>query len=193
MKKRIIVVNGIHGAGKSSLAEDLVQHDRRFVFFPEIGRQVRSEVTYNALESGEPFDRVVMTRELARDEILLKETAIPIVETWHIGNIAYLHARTPRLIDEYKEHLQKKLEMFDPFCFFITIDWNVFRLRATEQIRSEEMESLIAFYKIIRDSTLSLYEDFGLSYRRFDNQSNFSAKVEDFKKEVARVFESDGL
>ncbi len=175
MKKRIIIFNGVHGAGKSALAEEVVARDNRFAFYPEIGRQVREEVTYNALQSSEPFDREVMRRELARDLKLAQEPKIPLVETWHIGNIGYLYARSPQLIDEYRGQLLEKLEVFEPFCFFVNIDWGIFRLRATEKIRSEEMDELVAFYRVIKDATFQLYEDLKVPYQLVDNRDTFSA------------------
>lgn len=94
--KKIFVFNGIHGSGKTTLAENLaLQHPGTYVFYPEVGRKLREEVDYNSLESGEDFDREVMRRELERDKLLLAETRIPLVETWHIGNIGYLAARSP--------------------------------------------------------------------------------------------------
>jgi len=47
-----------------------------------------------------------MRRELERDHDLLREQKIPLVETWHFGNIGYLAARSPELIPIYTTHLR---------------------------------------------------------------------------------------
>ncbi len=170
MKKQIIVFNGVHGAGKSTMAQALAAQDDRFVLYPEIGRQLREEVTYNALESGEEFDREVMRREIGRDALLVQAQKIPLLETWHMGNIGYIEARTPQLTAEYTELLRKQLELFDPICVFVHIEWDLFRKRVTEKIRPSQMEELIAFYQIIKDTTFKLYDQLGLGYHIIENQ-----------------------
>lgn len=170
MKKQIIVFNGVHGAGKSTLAQKLAAHDKRFVFYPEIGRKVREEVTYNALESGEEFDREVVRRELEQDALLITEPQIPLVETWHIGNLGYMRARTPHMMAEYTQLLEKQLDVIDPICLFVHIDWDVFRKRATEKIRPDQMEDLVKFFEVIRETTLDLYKRLGLTYHTIDNE-----------------------
>jgi len=172
MKKRIVVFNGVHGAGKSTLSQKLTEADDRFLLFPEIGRKVREEVTYNALESGEAFDREVMRREIERDALLVQSSKIPVIETWHMGNIGYIEARTPQLTQLYTDLLKKQLELFDPYCVFVHIDWDVFRQRVTEKIKPEQIDELIAFYRIIRDSTFKLYDQLGLRYQIIENQAS---------------------
>jgi len=172
MKKRIVVFNGVHGAGKSTLSQRLTEQDNRFLLFPEIGRKVREEVTYNALESGEAFDREVMRREIERDSLLAQSSKIPVIETWHMGNIGYIEARTPQLTQLYTDLLKKQLEVFDPCCIFIHIDWDMFRQRVTEKIKPEQIDELIAFYRIIRDTTFKLYDQLGLRYQIIENQGS---------------------
>lgn len=172
MKKQIIVFNGVHGAGKSTMAQALAAQDDRFVLYPEIGRQIREEVTYNALESGEEFDREVMRREIGRDMLLVQAQKIPLIETWHMGNIGYIEARTPQLTAEYTELLRKQLELFDPICVFVHIEWDLFRKRVTEKIRPSQMEELIAFYQIIKDTTFKLYDQLGLGHYIIENQGD---------------------
>lgn len=105
--KKIIVSNGVHGAGKSTIGRLFVDRNRGFAYFPEIGGQLRREVSYNALQSKEDFDLEVIKRELARDEQLLISPNTPVVETWHIGNMAYALARNPQLFLIYKEALTR--------------------------------------------------------------------------------------
>lgn len=93
--KKIIVFNGVHGAGKSTLAQLFVERNQGFAYFPEIGGQLRQEVSYNALQSKEDFDLEVMKRELRRDAQLFTDPKTPVVEIWHIGNMAYALARNP--------------------------------------------------------------------------------------------------
>lgn len=79
--KQIIVLNGIHGSGKSTLGTRLEQSSPQFSYFYEIGGKLRTEVNYNTMKSGLEFDTEVMNREIARDGVLLKAQTVPIVET----------------------------------------------------------------------------------------------------------------
>lgn len=174
MKKKIIVFNGVHGAGKSTLVQALAAQKSQFVAYPEVGRLIREEVTYNALESGEAFDREVIKRELAQDQVLVQASHTPLVETWHIGNLGYMRARTPHLIEEYTAILEKQLTVIDPICIFVHIDWDLFRKRATEKIKPDQMEELIRFFSIIRETTIKLYDQLKLPYFTVENQGDLA-------------------
>ncbi|MCL5436821.1 MAG: ATP-binding protein [Candidatus Dependentiae bacterium] len=177
MKKKVVVFNGVHSAGKSTLAQALAEHDDRFIFYPEIGRKVREEVTYNALESGEEFDREVIRRELAQDAELIKEPKIPLVETWHIGNLGYMRARTPHLMPEYTRSLERQLDVIEPICLLIEIDWDTFRTRATEKIRPDQMDELIRFFSVIRETTLELYRSLDIRYHAIENRNELGSAL----------------
>lgn len=178
MKKKIVVFNGVHGAGKSTIVQALAAQKSQFVAYPEVGRLIREEVTYNALESGEAFDREVIKRELAQDSILTTVTHVPLVETWHIGNLGYMQARTPHLIEEYTAILEKQLTVIDPICIFVHIDWDLFRRRATEKIKPDQMDELVRFFSVIKDTTLELYKQLGLAYFTVENQGDLQVSTQ---------------
>ena len=89
-----------------------------------------------------------------------------------MGNIGYIEARTPQLTAEYTELLRKQLELFDPICVFVHIEWDLFRKRVTEKIHPSQMEELIAFYQIIKDTTFKLYDQLGLGHHIIENQGD---------------------
>ena len=108
----IVILNGIHGAGKTTHGRMLKSlRPGEFSYFPEIGGQLRSEVDYNMLKSGVAFDMEVMRRELDRDRDLQTCLNMPVVETWHVGNLAYILERSPTLAQPAKETLEKQLEI----------------------------------------------------------------------------------
>ncbi|HKZ41260.1 MAG TPA: hypothetical protein VJ044_09890 [Candidatus Hodarchaeales archaeon] len=111
-RKPILILNGIHGAGKTTHGRMLKSlRPGEFSYFPEIGGQLRSEVDYNMLKSGVAFDMEVMRRELDRDRDLQTCLNMPVVETWHVGNLAYILERSPTLAQPAKETLEKQLEI----------------------------------------------------------------------------------
>jgi len=193
--KTIYVFNGRHGAGKTTLAKNLAErYPDIFAFYPEIGRQVREEVSYNALQSGMDFDIEVMRRELERDHNLLTETKIPLVETWHIGNIGYLAARSPDLIPEYKTYLIEQLRLFKPRAIFVEISDDVFRSRITERIKSDQVNRLIEFYDIITQTTRHLYRDFNIPFITINNEGllrEVMAKLESWME--TQIYNSEGI
>ncbi len=186
-KKQIFVLNGIHGSGKTSLAQHLVQNDQRLAYFPEIGRQLREEVEYNCLQSGEEFDLEVMRRELERDAYLISEPRIPLVETWHFGNIGYVAARSQGILDRYTRALVGQLKLFDPVCLFIRIDWETFQSRITERIEPDQVELLIDFYKIVSGKTYELYRDLGIKYLTVENEGTLLEGVARLKEGISSV------
>lgn len=190
--KKIFVFNGIHGSGKTTLAENLaLQHPETYVFYPEVGRKLREEVDYNSLESGEDFDRVVMRRELERDKFLLAETRIPLVETWHIGNIGYLAARSPQLITEYEVTLRKQLGFFDPVAVFVDISWQTFRQRISEKIQPSQVEELIQFYKLIAAKTFDVYRELGIAHTLVNNEGKLDEGLLVLRREIESRIQQD--
>lgn len=190
--KKIFVFNGIHGSGKTTLAENLaLQHPGTYVFYPEVGRKLREEVDYNSLESGEDFDREVMRRELERDKLLLAETRIPLVETWHIGNIGYLAARSPQLITEYEVTLRKQLGFFDPVAVFVDISWQTFRQRISEKIQPSQVEELIQFYKLIAAKTFDVYREIGIAHTLVNNEGKLDEGLLVLRREIESRIQQD--
>lgn len=191
--KKILVFNGVHGAGKSTIARLFVERDRGFAYFPEIGGQLRREVSYNALQSKEDFDLEVMKREMARDKQLLIDPKIPVIETWHIGNMAYALARNPHLFPNYREGLSKQLLLFDPTAILLDIAWDTFRLRTTEKIASGQVDRLIAFYQEVLENTVKIYGQFDIPYFRVKNEGDLGESIETVgEKLIHRGFLLDG-
>jgi adenylate kinase family enzyme len=190
--KKIFVFNGIHGSGKTTLVENLaLQHPETYVFYPEVGRKLREEVDYNSLESGEDFDREVMRRELERDKLLLAETRIPLVETWHIGNIGYLAARSPQLITEYEATLRKQLGFFDPVAVFVDISWQTFKQRISEKIQPSQVEELIQFYKLIAAKTFDVYRELGISHTLVNNEGRLDEGLLALRRKIESRIQLD--
>lgn len=173
----IIVMNGIHSAGKSTLAQNLCERRKEFAYFQEIGGQLRTEVSYNALQSGDAFDREVMRRELMRDKSLLLSWQTPVVETWHIGNISYAETRSPAVANEYRRELEKSLEVFNPTVILVEIGWDTFASRASENIGPREMPILVDFYRNIWERSLDLYKEYGIPHHTVRNEGTIETGI----------------
>ena len=130
-KKRIAVMIGIHGSGKTTLGRKL-QSDG-YDYFPEIGTALRARTSQNVSEDQKEFDHLVLEKEIQRDydEIILADR--PVIETWHIGNYAFAKARKSFMDQEYHECFAKQLQYFYPLIIRLKIDDDTFLFRNTEK------------------------------------------------------------
>ncbi|KKU18755.1 MAG: hypothetical protein UX29_C0019G0014, partial [Parcubacteria group bacterium GW2011_GWA2_46_10] len=93
-----------------------------------------------------------MKRELERDDSFLSQgIKAAVVETWHIGNIAYAEIRTPSVANEYKALLTKQLLKYNPLFFFLDISEATFRERANKPVPLGIEEDQFIFYQNIKN------------------------------------------
>lgn len=164
--KEIVVLNGIHGSGKSTLGEIMLNCG--YLYFPEIGREVRRKVQYTVFEQIEDFDKEVMRQELNRDSIILGSNGRIAIETWHPGNIAYAMIRNLQVAKEYKHQFANSLKFFEPTFITLDISRQTFIDRASENTGDKNMEDLWQFYQEIRRNTFQIYQEFDLNYHVID-------------------------
>lgn len=177
--KKLIVMNGPHGAGKTTIAR-LLESKFGVVFVPEIGGKLRQEVDYNAIESGTDFDREVMRREILRDHSLVRDKDCGgfIVETWHTGNIAYAAERSPVFLQKYIREFEKQLQKFSTRHILMDINDSTFLIRATENVPEDKKNDLLDFYRRIVESTKSLYSRYNLGFDEVNNDGDISLTEE---------------
>ena len=175
--KKIFIFNGVHGSGKSTVAQNIVKMDKRFKYFDEIGKRVREKMGGATVDINKEFDKKVMIEELERDQKLLETEKIPIVETWHIGNIAYIEKRNPDLTREYVEKMLNQMNFIEPCGVIFKIDHQTFKQRMTEKIPPEKLSEYIVFYNSIIYNTLDLYNKYKIPYIIYDNNTNSIDKI----------------
>lgn len=135
--KRIIILVGIHGSGKSTLGMKFKKFG--YPFFPEIGAILRKDSCYNVSQKQEDFDKLVMEMELKRDKEIAALDSIPVIESWHIGNIAFAQARNSiNIVDNYQKKLFEQLKIFYPYIIRLEIDKDTFLKRVSEKMISPD-------------------------------------------------------
>lgn len=133
--KKIIVIVGIHGSGKTTLGKKMEK--KGFPFFPEIGAELRKYSDCNVSQEQENFDASIMQLELERDKKIEFLDLIPVIESWHIGNIAFAEARNSlNVVNQYKRKLFEQLEIFYPYIINLKIDKETFISRVNEKLIS---------------------------------------------------------
>lgn len=100
----LIYLCGAHAAGKTTIRESLKNHpDVDYYNGVEIGKKLYYEAEDNknfTANQNEEFEKKITQMELARDaDILQKAYKIAVVETWHVGNLAYAMKRNPNSAD----------------------------------------------------------------------------------------------
>ncbi|MGC8588940.1 MAG: hypothetical protein ACP5LI_07960 [Hydrogenobaculum sp.] len=183
-KKTIIVFNGIHNSGKTLLATKFVENDNRFKFFEEMGWLLRKQVTYDTLTYEESFDRKVMQMELERDRELLASRYIPIVETWHFGNLAYVMLRSPTLMNDYINQVNNRLQKFEPIVLLVKATIHTCQVRETDLNFIAKASEYKKFWQGIYRNLLLIYRRFNINYEVIDNNGTIEEALNSVKKAV---------
>ena len=157
-RKKIVVFNGIHSAGKSELGKKLEERLGGFRYFGEVGLELRMEGELEVSDPGLDFDRQILKRESERDAEVLACREIPVIETWHIGNTAYAMGRTPEIVPLFNERLRDMLKVVQPLAIFLEISHDTYQKRKAARHDDEE------FYMKLIGNTKKVYRDFGIDY-----------------------------
>lgn len=132
----LIVLIGPHGAGKTTLGRALGAR-LGVPFHHEIGRELAEDPCWRpagatAADEQAAFDDEVFARELARDATW-PAGAPRIVETWHIGNLAYARLRGSWITAERRlAGIRAGCARFDPVVVPVRAPAAVLRQRQTE-------------------------------------------------------------
>lgn len=182
-RKQVIVFNGIHAAGKSAVAMELARQ-LSYTYFPEIGAEEHDKVDYNRLKELGFYDFNIIAREAARDNQLMQNPSVPVVETWHIGNLAYVRARTPYLSALAEGVLTSALERFDPLAVFLDISWETFKQRAKVGITPDNLRCLTKFFRYIQNEILETYKKFDIKHLIINNDGPLTETLAEIKREL---------
>ena len=180
-KPTIVCLLGIHTSGKTTIGEKL--HLLGLPYYPEIGNELIQTVDFSSPETVEWFDREIMKRELERDNSFLSlGVEAAVVETWHVGNIAYAEIRTPSVASEYKALLKEQFLKYNPLFFFLDISEETFRERANKPVPLGIEEDQFIFYQNIRNNILSLFNEYNIGYYSIDANDDIDEVVKHIRK-----------
>lgn len=158
MKKDIVIVLGMHGSGKTTIGKFL--NSIGFSYFEEIGTDLRKTCSCTVLDSCYLFDREIMLKEIERDQLLLSQERTPVIETWHIGNIAFSSIRkNTEIVKEYENRFKNQLKKFNPTILLISISDEVFIKRASEK-GIKNKQKLLTFYKHVFEEEKRIIENY---------------------------------
>ncbi len=157
--KPIVVVCGIPGSGKSTVGSALTTAlPMRSKFWPEIGREAHERTPGVPWNRSISFDRSVMREELQRDPVLQASRSLPVVETWHPGNLAIVAVRCPSLLPSYARAFERTLRSIVPFVVLLDLAPSVARKRAGYA----PMAEALMFLREVRASLRWVVREFDL-------------------------------
>lgn len=184
----IICLLGIHTSGKTTIGQKL--DSLGVPYYPEIGNRLIQTVDFSVPGAAEWLDREIMKTELARDnELIANSVKAAVIETWHIGNIAYAKLRTPSVAQEYSSKLRVQFLRCNPMFFFLDISEETFRKRANKPVPIGVEEDIFVFYKNIKQNILSLLDEHNIYYHLIDANQ----EVEEVLKDIGEVLSDHSL
>jgi len=152
----VTILLGMHSAGKTTLGHQLAASG--YSYFDEIGTQIRAISHCTVTTSCELFEREVMRLEIERDKTVLQATNTPVIETWHIGNIAFAEARgNLSAAARYRSSLRGIQDSFYVNAVHLQLDDDTFRHRVTE--RGTAVDDALAFYRDVEARWPDILED----------------------------------
>lgn len=170
LHNELVVIVGIESSGKTTFARELAER-LGCVYYPEIGQECRQRAKCAVYESCEPFDELVMRRELERDEEVVNEgSRRRVLEQWHLGNIAYSRLRSPMVAGRYLDLLRNVLaEKLKPKVIFLELSVEEMVRRKTQQGKPvSDEERLKRFYADWVKEIERVLRELGLEALRLD-------------------------
>lgn len=179
-KPTIICLLGIHTSGKTTIGEKL--HSLGLPYYLEIGNELIRKLKPKTLEEAMLLDKEIMRREIERDSLIVREgVKTAVIETWHVGNIAYAEIRTPSVANEYKSLLNELFNKCSPLFFFLDISDETFRERANKLVPIGIDENVFTFYQNIKNNILSLLKELNINYYSIDANQKMDGVLKDIK------------
>ncbi len=155
MTHTIVVFVGAHSSGKTTIGQQVATR-LGWRFDDEVGYRLRLEVLRNDAKQladipQESFDQRVCEIEMQRD---LERSGNTVVETWHLGNLAYVKARSPSMYSTLKTQIIKHLQTYQPVHILVVP--LVITLETLIDRHHETVENLSFFLRV---GELAMAED----------------------------------
>jgi hypothetical protein len=170
VRKLVISLIGLPSSGKTTIGKFL--RNSGYELLPEAASIFISK-GYEGGERARPeFDRKIMDFEFARDYRFYHSThSVQIVETWHIGNLAYAMARDSFIVNEYKRAFTQTLNDLETRCLLLELTPKESYDRSL-QLKKQTVNS-VYFLTKVRDFMISVIDEFGLVVETLDANQEF--------------------
>jgi hypothetical protein len=158
----LIYLCGPHTAGKTSILKSLQDCTDIDYVGDEIGKKLFYERKLNTEKQNESFELEITQLELGRDALILQSNfKIAVVESWHVGNLAYAMVRNPHSIDTLTKLISTSPLLQKSYGIWLRVSKeNIFNRTKTF---STDRKWASEFYTLIDSKIESCFEMLGLT------------------------------
>ena len=181
-----IFICGAHCAGKTTTLKMLAQEGVLDGQEPELGKELFYKRRFKTEKAGAEFELELTRLELERDAELCKLDGLIGIETWHVGNLAYVAVRNPSMQTQLVELMKTSPLLDDIRGIWLRVSReNIF---ARTQTFKENREWAADFYTKIESSMEECIRRLGLEDRvvSIDANREFDRVVDDVKREIKK-------
>lgn len=188
---KVLALNGVHTAGKSSLGEMLEERDG-FNYFSEIAQKIIDEEGNDWGEAGShEFQEAIHINEASRDrELLTDDNDHAVIETWHPGCLAHsMENADQSLVDEQNEYLEVLDQHSDVDIYAVFLNMPLENIWERSPHFEEGDEEILEFYDDVRENHFEIYDRHGIDYIVIDNDGGLEEAYEQVREFAYEVFE----
>jgi thymidylate kinase len=158
----LVYLCGPHTAGKTSILKSLQGCTDIDYTGDEIGKKLFYEKKFNTEKQNEDFELEITRLELERDALILQGNyKIAVVESWHVGNLAYAMVRNPHSIDALTKLISASPLLKKSYGIWLRVSKeNIFNRTKTF---STDRKWASEFYTLIDLKIESCFETLGLT------------------------------
>lgn len=169
MNKNLIVLVGIHSAGKSTIRHKL----------EELGYSTEEEcaeilrVTQNCQAGANAkinFEHLVRKAETERDHNRIWKSDVVFVESWHFLTLAYMLTRGMQLceLEEYIKYVKQEMKRYNVYCFFLKSDPYKILERSRKLHSEEDIDQYYDFYIALEKNIQKILESQEIPFTEFN-------------------------
>ncbi|MCO4756114.1 MAG: hypothetical protein KC478_16650 [Bacteriovoracaceae bacterium] len=164
MSKKYCLV-GAHTAGKTSIGKRLLHESHIDYFGHEIGKEYFYSGDLDPDTAGVAYEHAITKQEVDRDHLIFNnyKDSTCVLETWHIGNLAYLLTRNPSGEKELIEVIKRSPIIESVDIIYLTVSRDNIISRTTNF--KDDPHGAAEFYLKIQDNIEKVISNLKLEHR----------------------------
>ncbi len=174
--KNIIVLNGIHTSGKSTVGK--YHGERGFDYLPEIATDLFKSGYGVGAEGGLGLQILLMQKECVRDEQMQENIEKPVIESWHTAVLAHSRVyggKTKKIIED---SFSESIMGFDPKVIYLELN--------TKSIKKRNSK----IYGVVDEKVLDFYKQLDLAYKKVFHKFSLNVCYVNAEDNIVKVCEA---
>ena len=188
---RLLILNGVHNSGKTTLGESL--RNMGYDFQNEMAEILMSGNETIGMMCAKDFQKKVIDCEIERDAEISRCERNAIIETWHIGILAHTYLLgTSEDIKRQENYIRNFLNSGNAVhaVFLMTHSKAIDERNTGRRIKVYDSitPEILDFYTCIQEKIFSIYDKFSIRNTTIDNESiNYRIAT------VAKILDNHGI